>query len=288
MSVRALLLHLRLNWQLILMPIFLWGFFLSGGPVGPKFWLGLFVFHVLFYGGSVAFNSYYDQDEGPIGGLWNPPRPTLSLLLFSLAIQVIGMVLVAAFINRALLVVALLMFVLSVAYSHPAIRLKARPWLGLLTVSLGQGIGGAISGWLCGQGDWTTLGSTRALLGLAVSTLITTGFYPLTQIYQRAEDARRGDVTFAVRMGERCFPFTIICFTAAAGLAAWLMWREYSPIEGLWVGAGLVGLAALVWEWWRHFDEAQTRQNYLRLMRIGYVMGVGFILYIGWRLVARA
>jgi 4-hydroxybenzoate polyprenyltransferase len=195
---------------------------------------------------------------------------------------------VALYINTALLVVAGVMFVLSVAYSHPAIRLKARPWLGLLTVSLGQGIGGAVAGWLCGQGNWMTLGSTRALLGLAVSTLITTGFYPLTQIYQRAEDARRGDITFAVRMGERCFPFTIVCFTAAAGLAARLLWREFSPAEGLLVGAGLLGLAGLVAEWWRHFDEAQTRQSYERLMRIGYVMGVGFILYIGWHLVARA
>ncbi len=287
MGVKELLLHLRLNWQLILMPIFLWGFLLSGGAVGPRFWLGLFIFHVLFYGGSVAFNSYYDQDEGPIGGLWSPPRPTRALLLFSLAIQLVGMGLVAWRIGWPLLLVSLAMWALSTAYSHPAIRLKSRPWAGLLTVSVGQGLGGAMAGWLCGQADWTTLLSARAALGFLVSVLITTGFYPLTQIYQRAEDSERGDITFAVRWGDRCFPFAMACFVAAAVVAAPLIGRFYGLREGALVCGALLVLAGLVYEWWRGFDDSQVRRNYARLMRLGYVMGFGFIAYVGWHLVCR-
>ncbi len=145
------------------------GIFLSGGPIGYQFWLGLFVFHVLFYGGSTSFNSYYDQDEGPIGGLWNPPRPTRTLLYFSLAIQAIGMILVAWFINVPLLIVALVMFALSTAYSHPAVSLKAHPLASLLTVSVGQGAGD--TGRLVARtSDWTPSqleGARRGVSGFA-------------------------------------------------------------------------------------------------------------------------
>lgn len=287
MGVKSLLLHLRLNWHVMLAPIFLWGFFLSGGSISYRFWLGFFVFHVLFYGGSTSFNSYYDQDEGPIGGLWNPPRPTRDLLYFSLAIQAVGMVLVAAFINVPLLVVSLVMFALSTAYSHPAVRLKAYPLASVLTVSVGQGVGGTLAGWLCGQGDWTTLLTVKAFLGVLVATLITTGFYPLTQVYQREEDARRGDVTFAVRWGEHCFPFAIACVTAAAVVGGLLIGHYYAFWEGVLVAIALLFLAGLIYDWQRHYDEAEIRQNYVRMMRVGYVMGIGLLVYVVWHL-ARA
>ena len=283
-GIKPLLLHLRLKWQVVLMPIFLWGFALSDGRIGPKFWVGLFVFHVLCYGGSTAFNSYYDQDQGPVGGLWDPPRPTRALLFFSLAVQILGLIIIALFLSLPLLIVALAMLALSTAYSHPAIRLKAHPWASLLAISVGQGLGGATAGWLCAQGDWTTLLAPRAALALIVAALITTGFYPLTQLYQRAEDERRGDITFAVRWGERSFPFAIACMASAAALGAFLTGYYYGLLEGAMVGIALLTLAGLIYEWWRHFDEGQIRQNYRYMMRLGYLMGGGFALYIGWHL----
>ena len=286
MSLKELFLHLRLNWHLMLMPIFLWGFLLSGGDVTYKFWLGLFVFHVLFYGGSVAFNSYYDQDDGPSGGLWEPPKPTRTLLWFSLAIQAIGFGLIL-FINLPIVLVALVVFGLSTSYSHPALRFKAHPWASLLTVSIGQGAGGFMAGWLCGQDDWTTLLSLPAALGMFVAVLITTGFYPLTQIYQREEDRQRGDITFAVKWGERSFLFTIIRFALAALAGGYLVWRYLGPWSMGALGFGLLGLSTLVFGWWRDFDESETRLNYQRLMRIGYLMAGGFTIFIGYHLVYR-
>ncbi len=284
---RSLFLHLRLNWQLMLMPIFLWGFFLSGGEVGFDFWLGLFVFHVMFYGGSVAFNSYYDRDEGPIGGLWHPPEPTRELLIFSLLIQLVGLGLMPL-INLPILVLALGMFALSTAYSHPAVRLKSHPWASLLTVSLGQGVGGAAAGWLCGVDDWTTLLSTRGVLGLMTSALFTTGFYPLTQLYQRDEDRRRGDITFAVRWGERTFLFSIACMLAAAVGGAWVLWDFASPLEAVLAAGGLLVLAGAVYGWWQSFDGSHMRQNYKRMMGFGYVMSLASLAYMLWRLAGRS
>ena len=65
----TLLVHLRLPFQLLLAPVFLWGWLLAGGGLSWTFALAFLAFHVFLYGGVTAFNSYYDRDEGPVGGL---------------------------------------------------------------------------------------------------------------------------------------------------------------------------------------------------------------------------
>lgn len=284
MTFKSLILHLRLHWQLFLLPLFLWGFLLSGGELGLRFWAILIIFHVLFYGGATALNSYYDQDEGPIGGLWDPPKVTRDLLVFSIAVQVIGLVLVL-FISRPLFGLALVMGSVGTAYSHPAIRLKSRPWSSLLAVSLFQGMGGTAAGWLSGQEDWMTLFSIEAGLGMLAAALVITGFYPLTQLYQREDDRRRGDITFAVRWGEQCFPVAIGCMVLAGILMGSLIGRRFGPWEGLVVIGGFGGLAGLITWWWRHFDESRVRENYVQMMRVGYLMTGGFLGFIGCQLI---
>ena len=54
----SLLAHLRLHFQLLLAPIFLWGYFLSGVRTPADFWLAFVAFHIFLYGGITAFNSY--------------------------------------------------------------------------------------------------------------------------------------------------------------------------------------------------------------------------------------
>jgi 4-hydroxybenzoate polyprenyltransferase len=286
LGIRSYLQHLRLGFNVILVPIFLWGFYLSGGQITWRFWLGLFVFHILFYGGSVAFNSFYDFDEGPIGGLWAPPKPTYGLLVFALAIQAAGVLLVV-WINWWMLAVVAFMGVLSTAYSHPAVRLKRWPWASILAVSFGQGFGGAAAGWFCGQSDPATLLALRPWLGFLVATLVTTGYYPLTQIYQREEDRRRGDNTFAVRYGERSFFFAILCLVAAAFLGTWLLWTTVGLWAALVLGVGLLGMAALIYRWWRRYDDGAIRYNFVQVHRLGYVLAGGFVAYIVWQLAVR-
>ncbi|MCP4537926.1 MAG: UbiA family prenyltransferase [Chloroflexi bacterium] len=279
-----MILHLRLHWQVLLSPLFLWGFLLSGGEMSTRLWVVLLIFHVLFYGGATALNSYYDQDEGPIGGLWNPPQVTRDLLVFSVTVQAVGLVLIW-FISRPLFVLSLVMGVVGNAYSHPAIRLKSHPWSSLLAVSIFQGMGGTAAGWLCGQADWTTLFSVKAMMGMLAASLIITGFYPLTQIYQREEDRRRGDITFAVQWGERCFPLAILCLLLTAVLMGFLIWRDFGPWESFTVVGGLIVLAGLVYFWWRRFDASRMRENYVQMMRIGYIMTGGFLSFIGFQLI---
>ncbi len=284
MRPKDLFLHFRLHWQILLSPLFLWGLLLSGGRINSQFWVVFLIFHVLFYGGATALNSYYDQDEGPIGGLWNPPKVTSDLLVFSVAAQVVGLVLVF-FISRSLFGLSLVMGAVGNAYSHPAIRLKSRPWTSLLAVSIFQGMGGTAAGWLSGADDWTTLLSLKAMWTMLSASVIITGYYPLTQIYQREEDRRQGDITFAVRWGERCFPLAIACMASAAVLMGALIWRYIGHLEGVVMAGGIAVLAGLIAVWWRRYDDRHVRANYVRMMRLGYVMAGGFLSFIGWQLV---
>jgi 1,4-dihydroxy-2-naphthoate octaprenyltransferase len=288
MRAKDLFLHLRLHWQVMLLPLFLWGFLLAAGEdalslVTARFWLVLFIFHVLFYGGATALNSYYDQDEGPIGGLWSPPQVTRDLLLFAVGVQVIGLVLLF-FISLPLFGLALVMGAVGNAYSHPSVRLKARPWASLLAVSIFQGMGGTAAGWLFVQEDWITLFSQEAVLGMLAAGLLITGFYPLTQVYQRAEDRRQGVISFAVHWGERVFPLAIACLICAALLMGALVWQTFGQVQAVIVAGGIAVLAALVFLWWRRFDDGDVRQNYAWMMRIGIVMTCGFLGFIGLQL----
>jgi 1,4-dihydroxy-2-naphthoate octaprenyltransferase len=296
MPVKDLILHLRLHWQVMLAPLFFWGYLLAAATaVGPdtplaapvsgaRFWLVFFIFHVFFYGGATALNSYYDRDEGPVGGLWDPPAVTRDLWIFAVGIQLLGLA-VLPFISLPLFVLALIMGVIGTAYSHPAVRLKARPWASLLAVSIFQGMGGTAAGWLLATGDAQTLLSATALLGMLAAALIITGFYPLTQIYQRAQDRKAGVISFAVHMGVRCFPIAIACMLVAAGLMGYLAWRAFGPWEAAAAALGVLVLAVYIAVWWQRYDDAAVRTNYERMMRLGYLMTGGFLGFVGWLLV---
>jgi 1,4-dihydroxy-2-naphthoate octaprenyltransferase len=290
MPVKDLLLHLRLHWQVMLAPLFVWGFLLSAGArapdliITPQFWLVFLIYHVMFYGGATALNSYYDQDEGPVGGLWEPPRVTRDLLVFAVALQVVGLVLLS-FVSRSLFVLALIMGAVGNAYSHPATRLKAYPWTSLLAVSIFQGMGGTAAGWLFAQPEWQTLFSLKAMMGLLAASLIITGFYPLTQLYQREQDRKQGVISFAVYAGERCFPLAIACMLSAGALMGTLAWRYFGPLEVFAAVAGLVTMAVYIAVWWHRYDESQVRTNYLWMMRLGFLMTGGFLGFLALLLI---
>ena len=86
------IMHLRLHYQF---------FILSGGYLlsslfienlnWNQFWLQFINVHILLFGGATAYNSYWDKDEGPIGGLKSPPKMTRWMWLTSLSMQIAGL-----------------------------------------------------------------------------------------------------------------------------------------------------------------------------------------------------
>lgn len=273
--IKELLIHLRLHYQLLLAPIFLWGYFLAGARPDLDFWLAFVAFHLFLYGGMTAFNSYYDRDEGPVGGLIKPPPVRPELLYFSLIVQSLGMIL-AALVNLSFLLIYVTLFGLGIAYSLPGIRLKGQALAGLVTVGLGQGVLASLGGWVAAKPNVTLLEAVD-WLGILAVTLITAGFYPLTQIYQIDEDRARGDLTFAAWAGPRgTFFFAITIQGVAILLLAYVMNRLLGPPQALIVAIFYGFLLAAMIHWAYSFDRARVLYNYRRVMIINGLTSLGF------------
>src|ERR1700682_3221023 len=124
-DLRTLFVHLRLHFQLLLAPVFLWGWLLAGGGLSQSVALGFVAFHFFLSARTTAFTSYYDRDVGPVGGLERPPSVVPALLPFSQAVQAVG-ALLAALVNLPFWLAYAVFVGLSFAYSHPRFRWKAR------------------------------------------------------------------------------------------------------------------------------------------------------------------
>lgn len=275
----ALVTHLRLHYQLLfLSPLFALGFLLGAREPSTRAWVAFVSFHVFLYGGITAYNSYYDRDEGPVGGLRTPPPVTRALLGFSLAIQFIGLVL-AVYVGAVFALLYIAIAALSVAYSHPRLRWKGKPIGSLIVVAFGQGTAGFVAGFLASGVVWSAASALRFGLGAAVTTLATVGLYPLTQLYQIDEDAERGDRTFAVAFGtEASFAFSLCCLVVAGACLVGLL-ATFGKLDALLGGAGFSLLVAGLLRWRSRFRRdvdvnfraVHVAQLCVSLATLGYV-----------------
>jgi UbiA prenyltransferase family len=286
-AARTLLIHLRLHFQLLLAPVFLWGWLLAyhdqpvtGGPVTPAIVLAFIALHVFLYGGATAFNSYYDRDEGPVGGLEHPPPAIPALLPFALAVQVAGVVL-AALVNATFLGIAVVLALLSAAYSLPRPRLKGRPWSSLVTVGLGQGVLVYLAAWAAVRGGIGAVLGPIGLTGAIAAASFIVGLYPLTQLFQVEEDRARGDRTVAVAWGPRaCFAISLTGQVVGGLAMLFVLGRLFGPLDVLLVGSGLLVQLGFVAWWGSRFDPAGRLANFRRVMRLNTAGAAGLGLYL--------
>ena len=167
----------------------------TGAQAGPIA-LGLFAWVVCLNGGTLAINSAFDRDDGDIAYLKRPPPPPRHLFAFGLAAMVAGQLL-ALLLPTGFAVAYALCFVLSVLYSVPPARLKAVAGADWLINMWGFGTLTPYAGWAV---TGIAVPLPLALVMLAFCPLFAS-LYPLTQLYQLDEDARRGDRTLAIRLG---------------------------------------------------------------------------------------
>lgn len=283
-----LLAHLRLHYQLVyLSPLFAWGFALGGGEFSGRACVAFLAFHVFLYGGITAYNSYYDRDEGPVGGLRKPPPVTRPLLGFSVGVQLLGLGLCLP-LSTELALLYVIVMLLSVAYSHPQFRWKARPLLSLLVVAFGQGAIGYRAGWLCGATPVLPMyQSVEGLLGAAASVLLTTGFYPLSQLYQVDEDRQRGDFTFAVAYGSTAsFRFALTCLALGGACISLVVLERFGAVDA----AAALSAQLLLWwvvlRWYRRFQR-EVIANFLTLHRLQLAVSAATLGYVSLRLLVR-
>ena len=269
----------------------------------PVFWFGLsalrepfawgraawafVVLHLLVYPASNGYNSYYDRDEGSIGGLKAPPRVTPELLhlvrLFD-ALAVAGAALLG-WQFAALIVVYLLV---SKAYSYEGVRLKKYPLLSTVVVVVFQGGFTFLLAQVGAGAAGAQLFERSNLLLASVSTLFLCGSYPLTQIYQHQEDARRGDRTLSRWLGIRgTFVFAaggLLAGAVVMGLAYWLRGEGRNLLL---FGVATGPVVALFGRWaWVAWDEPALA-NYDWAMRMNKVsslcLSIAFLLQLAWR-----
>jgi len=281
---RSVLIHLRLHFQLLLAPVFLWGWLIAGGGFSWPIAVAFVALHMFLYAGATAFNSYYDRDVGPVGGLEHPPPIVAALLPVSLAMKLVGLVL-AALVNLPFMVVYAAFALLSIAYSQPRIRLKADPWASLLTVGLGQGVLAFLAAWAAARGELGSAVNFDGAVGAAAATLLILALYPLTQLYQVEEDAARGDRTIAVVGGPRlCFAFSLVCQALGGAAMLALVLGRYGPLDALLVLVGLCAQAAVVAWWSVRFDPRAVLLNFRRVSMLNRASALLLGLYLIARL----
>jgi 4-hydroxybenzoate polyprenyltransferase len=214
-----------------------------GERLGPAL-AGLALWVGCLNGGTLALNSAFDRDEGDIAYLRNPPPPPRRLAAFALLLMASGQVAALA-LPPAYQAAYAVCFVLSLMYSVPPVRLKAVAGADWLINMVGFGTLTPFAGWAA---TGRPLEATDGIVLLAFCPLFA-ALYPLTQLYQLEEDARRGDRTLALILGvRRSLDAAIAAATAAFALFAWAGIRSAwsPPASGAWQWAAL-GVALLAW-----------------------------------------
>lgn len=214
MTPKDILLHLRLPFSFFLMPVY-W-FAISQTPNLDKskaVWIFV-ILHIFIYPASNAYNSYFDKDEGSIGGLEKPPAVDKKLFWVSWIIDILAAIIGFFVIDWLFAVMIFVYGLVSKAYSNDAIRLKKYPILSWFIVGFFQGAFTYFTIILAFEKDFTNLHSQ--ILPAMISTMMLWAVYPMSQIYQHEEDAKRGDTTMSMLLGVRgTFVFTAIVFSIA-------------------------------------------------------------------------
>jgi 1,4-dihydroxy-2-naphthoate octaprenyltransferase len=236
--------------------------------------------HLFIYPASNGYNSYFDKDEGSIALIENPPPTDKSLYVFSIFLDFAGIIL-AFFVSLEFVIAVFLYGLLSKLYSHPAVRLKKYPIISFLVVFLFQG---AFVYWstysaISGQSIAETWSTSFFLAGLICSFLIGAS-YPLTQVYQHEEDAKRGDKTLSMLLGVNgTFVFAALQFVAAT-ILMFMYWFRLDLLENFWLFlAFIVPVLGVFLSWVLKLHKDKSQANFKNMSKMTMVSGVAMLVY---------
>ncbi|MGF1668877.1 MAG: UbiA family prenyltransferase, partial [Balneolaceae bacterium] len=147
------ILHLRPHYQILILS----GGFLLGGLLADtmnhqQFWFQFLNVHILLFGGATAYNSYWDKDEGPVGGLKNPPVMSSWMHPASLLFQFAGLY-VAWQMGIHYALIYFVSFILFWLYSTPLARWKGHPLLSIFVIAVSTGTNSVLLGCLAAGGQ---------------------------------------------------------------------------------------------------------------------------------------
>lgn len=209
-------LHLRLPFSFYLMPVFLFALSVAKEVHSIPAFLVFVALHFFLYPASNAFNSYFDKDQESIGALKNPPPVSKELYSTANFMDAIALI-IGLFVGWQFCLMLMIYSLVSRAYSHPSVRLKKYPFISWVVAGFFQGFFTFIMAYIgISQQGIYSLGEYEILIPAFLSSMLLWGSYPMTQIYQHREDARRGDKTLSLLLGVRgTFYFTAVFFSLA-------------------------------------------------------------------------
>ncbi len=279
---RSSIAHLRFVFSLFLMPVYLFAY--SQAPIihiGYAF-LAFLIWHLLAFPASNGYNSYFDKDEDSIGLLAKPPVVDISLYYFSLLLEIFAFLL-GLIISWEFACAVLLYGIMSKLYSHPATRLKKYPVVSFITVFFFQGAFiywstyAAVSGLSLFYG-WNL---NFMIAGLICSCLIGAS-YPLTQVYQHAEDSRRGDYTLSLLLGYKgSFIFSGFLFAIAIVLS-FFYWERAGILSNFYFFLICAAPIFLFFNYWFYKVGQSTRNaNFKNAMLMNFISCGCMLIYFG-------
>lgn len=273
-EIKDFLLHLRLNYNILILsgPFLLWAAYTRILNLSD-FILNYAIIYILLFGWANAYNSYFDRDEGPIGGLKNPPKMTQWMYYASWFFQILWWILSWKMGSTYiwLYLTSLLCFW---AYSGPFFRLKWNPFMSIIVIWVATFFTVVLLGFLAAWGGEIT---RHVILGAISTSFIFCSMYPFSQVYQREVDNRRGDMTFAIKYGIRGIKMIFKIFFTLG-----ILWLAYSlnfipyatPITLIW------GICMNVYLWKIVNRIRGEETEYEIIMKIKYFGGVFFTVII--------
>ncbi len=270
------LLHLRPHYQLfILSGGYLTGVLITKEPALGRAAIHFFSVHLLLFGGATAYNSFFDKDEGPIGGLRHPPPMTAWMHPASLLIQLPGLLLGAWQLGWSFAFVYLSSMLFFWLYSTPHARWKGHPVRSFIAIGVSTGTNSVLLGHLAAGGVLWTPSPPLAAIGVA---LVLLSMYPVSQVFQIEEDQRRGDRTFAVAHGlagiRRWFALAYPAGVVFLSGAFWFVRPELALFFG---AVSVVAFVTVRRELERMRGLAD---EYGRVMRLKYVTSLLFVSFL--------
>lgn len=278
-------LHLRIAFSVFLLPVFLFALALVEEVNWSRMILVFVTLHLFLYPSSNGYNSYYDKDEESIGGLKHPPKVDKGLLQLSFILLGISL-LFGLLVNVAFSSMLLVYSLVSMAYSHPMIRIKKYPYASWLIAGFFQGCFTFILSYsgLTATG-WGNFLNLSLILPASLTTLLLWSAYPLTQVYQHGEDGRRGDQTLSLKLGiQGTFVFASVWFMLSGAAFAWYFLKFTDQSWALWGFLAAMAPVALYFTVWFYFVRSDPNKyaSFTWVMWMNRISALGLNVFFIW------
>lgn len=277
---KSTLLHLRIPFSFLLMPVFLFALAVSPALPLQELFFAFIALHLFLYPASNGYNSWFDKDEKSIGGLKEPSKVYKELLYYSLLFDALAVV-SALFVGWRFALMCFIYGTISRAYSNDKTRLKKYPIISWLTVTIFQGGFMFLATYLAlNKLTFSELLQEEIIYPALLSTAMLMGSYPMTQVYQHEEDAKRGDLTLSRMLGIRgTFIFTMLVFALAmAGFSTYFT-SFFSVKLVIWLNIALLPVLIFFLTWFSKVWKDESKANFSNTMRLNIISASCFNLF---------